>query len=554
MRGRSIRALIVAGLGAGLVAAPAVAAPGDLDPTFGGDGRFEVESRMTTSVSDMLLQADGRIVTVGSYGAAGPGAHDAVLRVTPRGELDSTFGEGGRVPLPSDYGLNYMTIAADGEDRLVVAGADSGRLIVTRFSADGVLDSTFAGDGSYERVIEHENRSVALAIDDQNRIVVGTSGPYRGIVISRLLEQGTLDPTFAASGILSTEVGDVREVAALGIESSGAIVAAGSAGRSFRLGRPAILRLDRNGTVDRSFGGDGLVTAPVKTTSYSNTLAIGPDGRYVLGGALYPYSRTGESGAIVVRFNRRGVFDRGFGRRGIARFESRFAYYADLAIQEDGSIVAAGATRNDFLVARYTRDGRPDRSFSANGRAVNDLGANADYASAVAVQADGRIVAGGARLSVQPRSSYDTTLAVQRYRVDRGPHDMDADGRLDAVDACPNIAAAQHRGCPYFVRTLRIEHRPERDDVRVSMDNAGGPSSGFDYKACFGPEPISVWIVRPGPDEKVATIEVSGQTPRSAALNGRSGRLYAVAREHLVSKHGICSAARSRSIRVGDRA
>jgi hypothetical protein len=93
-----------------------------------------------------------------------------------------------------------------------------------------------------------------------------------------------------------------------------------------------------------------------------------------------------------------------------------------LVLQGDGRILAAGASgtqkaaprmavarlRADWVVARYTRGGALDRSFGRGGLVVSDLGTGADWAGALAVRPDGKIVVAG--------SIYESQ-ALARYRA-----------------------------------------------------------------------------------------------------------------------------------------
>ena len=85
---------------------------------------------------------------------------------------------------------------------------------------------------------------------------------------------------------------------------------------------------------------------------------------------------------------------------------------ADMAIQPDGKIVAAGlATSNSFGLARYLTDGTLDPTFSGDGKLMENFGSEAE-ATSVALQTDGKIVVAG---TVGIGSS---DFAVARYGSD----------------------------------------------------------------------------------------------------------------------------------------
>src|SRR3954470_862499 len=95
MRRRAVLPFI-AGLALILATAPAArAAPGDLDPTFGGDG--VVRTDLTPAEDDgfaVAIQPDGKMVVAGGVGLGGPNARFGIVRYGTDGSLDPTFGSG----------------------------------------------------------------------------------------------------------------------------------------------------------------------------------------------------------------------------------------------------------------------------------------------------------------------------------------------------------------------------------------------------------------------------------------------------------------------------
>ena len=77
-----------------------------------------------------------------------------------------------------------------------------------------------------------------------------------------------------------------------------------------------------------------------------------------------------------------------------------------LAIQADGKIVVAGGTARLRRVARFNSDGTLDASFGVDGKVRTGFASGSDSATGVAIQADGKIVVvGNPGQSRQPRSS-----------------------------------------------------------------------------------------------------------------------------------------------------
>ena len=85
-----------------------------------------------------------------------------------------------------------------------------------------------------------------------------------------------------------------------------------------------------------------------------------------------------------------------------------------IAMQADGKIIAAGSWDNnsgdeEFALVRYNLDGTLDTAFDGDGRVTTDVDVNGSYARAVAIQTDGKIVAAG---------DANDCFAVARYNTD----------------------------------------------------------------------------------------------------------------------------------------
>jgi uncharacterized delta-60 repeat protein len=128
---------------------------------------------------------------------------------------------------------------ADG--KIVVAGqaggGDAGRVGVVRYGTDGVLDSTFSGDGKV--VVNFTPRldyADDIVLQPDGRIVTGGAirfyGPDPGFAVARFEENGALDTTFGGDGKVTTDLGaPIAGIYGLAIQSGdGMIVAAGAAG------------------------------------------------------------------------------------------------------------------------------------------------------------------------------------------------------------------------------------------------------------------------------------------------------------------------------------
>ena len=129
-----------------------------------------------------------------------------------------------------------------------------------------------------------------------------------------------------------------------------------------------VARLNSDGSLDTSFDDDGLATIDLHPSrvDLANDVALLPDGRIVLAGS----SDTGSgfnADIALVRLNANGSLDTTFGNNGIvpASFANANETAGDLVLQSNGKIVVVGQSypnTNDFniLVARYNADGSVD--------------------------------------------------------------------------------------------------------------------------------------------------------------------------------------------------
>lgn len=180
------------------------------------------------------------------------------------------------------------------------------------------------------------------------------------------------------------------------------------------------------GMVDTSFAGGAPLTRVGDSEDYAHAVAVQADGKVLVAGSSATLQGTRIA---VVRYQRDGSLDTSFGVGGkaVAAVGTREDVARAIAVQPDGRIVVAGLSYQrtadyDFTLVRFMPDGTPDTGFGDQGRVVTDFGGDSDRAFALLVMPDGRIVAGG-QTNVQ-RGSTGVDFALARYL---------ADGRLDTA-------------------------------------------------------------------------------------------------------------------------
>ncbi len=368
------------------VSAPIV--PGNLNLEFGDNGAASIALPADTLLPSAVLQGTQRILFATSVKASGVyGA--AIYAMTMDGALDTSFnsGEPARFTFP---GVDIVSIALavqnDGKILLFV-NADVDQTVVIRFSADGILDTSFNGVGY--RVVAVPGtpyRAGAMALQSDGKIIVSAAvavpgAPYVGIALQRINTDGTFDDTF---GLAFGEDGTNVFPTDLLVQPDGKIVSLGLATTSGHEGY-SLERFLTNGTFDPDFSGGVLVdkTQPWVTLQGSR-MALQDDGKILVAGYLID-SQTTSGSQIIAMMARQlpsGPSDDPFGTLpgqsgGLGaigyRYQTSATVFRRVALQTDQSILGLGdasdSTTGHSIMLLNRRDiyGVNDSFFADNG-------------------------------------------------------------------------------------------------------------------------------------------------------------------------------------------
>jgi uncharacterized delta-60 repeat protein len=395
-----------------IVISGASAAAGDLDPTFGGDGKVTTRFKAGTNyVGGVAIQSDGKVVVAGFVVGRRDEERVALARYNRNGTLDDSFGGDGRVTTPPGAEARAVAIQDDGKIVIVGPGGRRGFFAIVRYRPNGSLDPTFSGDGkAFADFVGRTEFALGVALQTNGKIVAaGTARRSSRFALARFTPSGTLDTTFGGDGKVTTNFTTYDDSAYdVAIQSDGKIVAAGGAaifGGSGAESSFALARYNTNGTLDVSFDTDGKLTTDLAgIREQANGIAIQADGKIVAAGTS---GQTGEpdfspdSKFTLIRYKTDGSVDTSFDGDGVitTNFATDFqdGANAGVAIQADEKIVAAGDVGNRrFALARYEGNGALDATFGSNGTVETDFGIHNDApAGGVAIQANGKIVVAG---------------------------------------------------------------------------------------------------------------------------------------------------------------
>jgi uncharacterized delta-60 repeat protein len=405
-----------------VLAVPAGASPGAVDSSFGSAGVAALPFKEIAAHHAVAVQRDGRILVVGATLDAGYRFHLAVARLTSSGALDQSYASNGvlRTSLPVDPG-SVGGVVVDAAGRALIGfidlGVGAGEAAVARLLPNGSFDKTFGVNGVAHSppqagVPAFHLTSIALqrVAATQKIVMVGSVDDATGFAAERFNPDGSLDRTFGARGTALAALPEYSSPWSVAVQSDGKLVLSGFVSQpSNPFGLPkfdmALVRFAANGQLDPTFGVTG-VAIDVKHGSISSgqpgkDLAIGPRG----GIAVVTDSKETiyNDDFAIERFLPNGRPDANFGMGGFAAANlGGFEYANALAIGPDGRVVAVGTiahpgtkTGKDFALARFLPNGHLDPTYGVGGIVITHWpGYVSTYATGVVLTGTKLVVAG----------------------------------------------------------------------------------------------------------------------------------------------------------------
>ena len=432
---------------------------GARDTAFGEDGRTLVAlSFGDPDLMDLAVAPDGSLVGVARYTGNGGLHRAAAFRLTPDGDPDPSFGNLANFPGVAEPGFPVpvfavLRAAAETLDgKLMVVGTSGGSQLVARFNADGSLDTTFDSDGWRTFALPG---GVALiraleALPDGSFVAAGERADQ--IVLLRLTAAGVLDNSFGGpfgGGVVTTLVSGATllTVPDLAVQPDGKYVVVAAAQEGSILNRTSttvVARYNADGSRDTTFSSDGMVRTdmlPGRNPEGSETaraVVVLPDGRIVVGAETYMDSPGSRSWAFAGYLPDGTIDTTTFGNpivgQGVVRVRPSEGPGAigDMRALPDGGFLVAGTGRfgtndEEMLLVKFLPDGTWDPAFADNGFAHVNFGGRAydEFATALDVQADGKIVLGGPARSAP--AAAERVYAAARLNPDGTPDDSFGD-------------------------------------------------------------------------------------------------------------------------------
>jgi uncharacterized delta-60 repeat protein len=457
------------------------------------------------------VDSAGRVVVAGVRQDLLGGQRIALVRYTPSGAIDTSFGTNGVVTV--DFGTTVDTfqgLAIDSNDNVLVAGYDgNGAIKVARFTSSGALDTTFAGTGTLTvgAGIYDADGAVRVAADGTNVVVAGTTVGAGGLdfYVMRYTGAGEADATFNSGAVQTIDVSGVggddiaKAVVVLGDHS----IVVGGSSSDFTNIDFGIAHIDPSGT--------SITTATQQINGFEGINALARQGANVIAAG-----QTQTTDVAVARFDTStGMFDSSFGSGGVTTIGTPISDGGakGVAVDSQGNIglVMSLDTSEALAVIRLTSDGMLDSSFSGDGIADTDL-ASQTYAG-IAVDASGNLIVTGA---------VNQDIGVQRF-----------DGGLAPVVINPTVTI---NGAPATLvedTQVSLTSTVTQGSAAVqayawSVTKDGNAfASGSDLTFAFTPDAagtdvvtLTVTAADGGADTDTATITVTPAPASASVVNG----------------------------------
>jgi uncharacterized delta-60 repeat protein len=394
----------------GIASSPVVVHhPGALDRTFASSGQM-IESGSGAGLSTASY-ADARSLLAGVTSQSGT-LQFFVKRLTKTGAPDSTFGSAGKVLIDfPGYLVKRAQILLLPDQKIFLGGTvcientnpanPLCEVVAVRLLANGQFDATFGFGGKSIITTSdlHDFGWVSSVVRDATD---GGSLVATDKNVVRFKANGGIDTTFGQQGRVVFGPSNVPTwISGIALQSSGKIVVAG-ADQTNSDSRMGLTRLNRNGSLDTTFGSGGVVSQDLVLNGINGStlvmaMTLQTDDRIIVGGMGTVFSV--YNAALLRRFSKDGVLDTSFEGQERGLQLAGLWWVMALTVQPDNKIFVAGGfgpstASPSFAVRRLLANGASDVAYGSNGRSLVSGGF---YTTQLQVQNFGCLLLAGTR-------------------------------------------------------------------------------------------------------------------------------------------------------------
>jgi len=332
---------------------------------------------------------------------------NSILYSQTDGSLDTSFGTNGKVI--TDLSSSSTDFAQDGiqlpDNKILVAGyttLNGTDNLLLKYLPNGTLDVSFGINGiSIIKLGNDKSQIRKIATQSDGKIILaGRSGSITSYAtIARVNSDGTLDTTFGTNGITKKISGSESDIQSLHLLPDDKIIVVG-----YVLNNNAdiqVIKLNADGSFDTNFGTNGVAVINFDALPQRAFCAVMNGDKILIGGVV---SNPNES-SLLLQLNSNGSIDTTFGTNGYsyAQFGANLYDYYDrfLSIKiVKNKIYGVGSRAKDSFnyninLARFTIDGLLDTSFSDDGKLLIDRTSDKDFINDLTILQDNSILLAG---------------------------------------------------------------------------------------------------------------------------------------------------------------
>lgn len=266
---------------------------GVADNTFGAAGKMTPIYPDSDDFSgQLIMQPDSKILLSGTAVVSNNTNTCSVMRFNADGTKDSSFGTFGIVSTRFGIGVHGNSIALQTDGNILVGGTENnggnGDFMIARYLPNGTLDKSFKGGIINTDYGSSDNESTAIVLQHDGKAVLAgfsfsTSTFYNSFSLVRYNTDGSVDTTYGNKGFAITDFGMESKINSAIIQPDEKIIAAGFVGPSSPFSF-ALIRYNKDGTPDASFGNAGKVITNFGNSDLAESCALAPAGKIVAGG------------------------------------------------------------------------------------------------------------------------------------------------------------------------------------------------------------------------------------------------------------------------------
>lgn len=385
-----------------LFATVSFAQDGSLDTSFGDNGIVltDINNNFDWGMS-IVEQNDQKILVSGVTSTNHEDYFPLLIRYLPNGEIDTSFGDNGKVTADFGIGVNFFDFLFIDDSSNIFAAGNFGihpnlTFTVVKYNENGSIDSTFANNGILE--LGNEDISNMILLNDGSLLFVQHTTSNE-VTLIHYLANGTLDSTFGDNGYATSafSAGGIFQISQMKFDASGNIYCIGtrnSPENSYVL----LMKFNSTGYLDTSFGDNGIGLTNFSNIEFfpSNVASFDftSEDKIVVAGSYGICHEIGDSEfyTFFIRYLSNGTLDSSFGNEGILLNSISSFLLEHFIIQGNNRLLIGGIILDCleggyFHLYRLYSNGSNDPSF-------NDF--TEDFSSSkMIIQDDGKIVSVG---------------------------------------------------------------------------------------------------------------------------------------------------------------